>query len=227
MPTSLTGPRNLSDEPIVRPVHRDDYQVLLEAGRLDEYRTELVNGVIYEAPRVSPAHASGIGRVANALRGAFGERYLINTRLPVELDFGSVPEPDVSLIHRAPDDYGSRHPNAGETMLIVEISGSSLAFNRGAKAECYRDAGINDYWIVNIEKRQIEVYRMPDIDEEVEAGRSWEWRFVVPQSGSIAPLCAPHVEFAVADLLPTAPDNTKCAGSVSLRANVLTIVVAS
>ncbi len=201
MPTSLSGPRNHSSEPIVHPIDRDDYQALLKAGRLDEWRMDLVDGVIYETPRVSPPHAVCISHLTGVFLRTLVERSSVRCRLPLDLSCLDAPEPDIALVQRSSEGDESRDPNAGETALIVEVSGSSLAFNRGVKARRYCAAGVNDYWIINLDARQIEVYRKPNANE------NWSIRFVVPESRRIAPLCAPEVDFAVADLLPRAPDN--------------------
>ena len=57
--------------------------------------------------------------------------------------------------------YSDQHPNPTDILLLVEVADSSLADDRGYKADLYAEAGIADYWIVNLIDRCVEVYRDP------------------------------------------------------------------
>ena len=73
----------------------------------------------------------------------------------------SEPEPDVVLLKPAPDDYASHHPTPDDVFLLIEISDSTLDFDRGKKLQIYARAGISEFWIVNLQDSTIEVYREP------------------------------------------------------------------
>jgi Uma2 family endonuclease len=76
------------------------------------------------------------------------------------LSLGSLSElePDVSVVAGSPRDYvGTGHPTTA--LLVVEVSVSSLELDRGAKARIYARARIEDYWILNLAQKQLEVYR--------------------------------------------------------------------
>ncbi len=45
--------------------------------------------------------------------------------------------------------------------LLVEVAETSLQYDRNTKGPLYSAAGVEDYWIVNIPARRIEVYRRP------------------------------------------------------------------
>jgi Uma2 family endonuclease len=55
----------------------------------------------------------------------------------------------------------SRRPQSDEVLLIIEVAGASLAFDRGEKAMLYAESGIKRYWIVNLEEKCLEVFRDP------------------------------------------------------------------
>ena len=74
-------------------------------------------------------------------------------------EFESVPQPDVAWL--APEDYWDKRPQPQDVYLIIEAAESSLAYDRGEKADLYAAAGITDYWIVNIPEQCVEVYRQP------------------------------------------------------------------
>jgi Uma2 family endonuclease len=113
----------------------------------------------------------------------------------------SVPDPDVAVI------AGSIRENAGRAnpksaLLIVEVSESSLAYDRNRKGSLYARAGIADYWIVNLEKRFLEVHRNPVPDEAAAFGfRYQDVEFLEPPD-EIAPLALPQARIKIADLLP-------------------------
>jgi hypothetical protein len=73
----------------------------------------------------------------------------------------SEPEPDLVVTPGPATRYASRHPEPHEIALVVEVSDSSLAFDRGEKALAYAREGIVCYWIVYLAQRQVEVYTDP------------------------------------------------------------------
>jgi Uma2 family endonuclease len=88
---------------------------------------------------------------------------------------------------------------------VVEVAESSLAFDREHKASLYARAGVEDYWLVNLIDRVLEVHRVPAPDPAALYG--WHYRSVtrVAPPGAVAPLAFPVAEIAVSDLLPRRP----------------------
>ena len=124
----------------------------------------------------------------------------------VALDDESEPEPDVCVVPGDPRDYLDSHPT--RPVLIVEVALSSLAINRRIKGGLYARAGIEDYWIVNLVDRCVEVHRRPIAAPAHIHG----WRYgeiTVHRAGdAIAPLAMPGARVAVADVLPWRPSST-------------------
>lgn len=73
----------------------------------------------------------------------------------------SEPEPDIVLACGTWRDYRSHHPVSNQIGLVVEVAESSLDRDRDDKGPLYAEAGIGEYWIVNLVDRQIEVYTHP------------------------------------------------------------------
>jgi Uma2 family endonuclease len=73
----------------------------------------------------------------------------------------SEPEPDLAVVREDADGYTTRHPNAADVELIIEVSDSTLAGDRADKGRIYARAGILCYWIVNLVDRKVEVYTSP------------------------------------------------------------------
>ena len=57
--------------------------------------------------------------------------------------------------------YSHQHPGPEDILLLIEVSDTTLPYDRRVKAELYSAAGVLEYWIINLPKRVIEVYREP------------------------------------------------------------------
>lgn len=124
-------------------------------------RAELVRGIVFEKPPMSPQHRQ--------LSKHLQEHFLF-LRLPGILIFheapmtmsDSEPIPDLMVVAGTDSDYDDRHPSTAE--LVIEVAISSEALDR-QMADLYAEAGVREYWIVLGGRRQIEVYRRPEAGE--------------------------------------------------------------
>jgi Uma2 family endonuclease len=116
----------------------------------------------------------------------------------VALDDYSEPQPDLMLLKRAPDFYEKRHPGPDDVFLLVEVSDSTLLFDRGEKLPIYGRAGIREVWIVNLPDQTIEVYR----DPHYQGYASTE---ILRPGQQARPLAFPDVVVDVAELLRHGP----------------------
>lgn len=178
---------------------RREYERLADAGCLADQRLELIAGEILEMTPQRGAHAMAIGLVECALRRAFGESHWIRVQMPLALSADSEPEPDLAVVTGSPRDY-PEHP--AHAALVVEISDTTLAFDRARKAGLYAAAGIEEYWIVNLVDERLEVCRCLVDDADAEFGRRYEEVVCYARGSSVAPLAAPGRSLAVDDLLP-------------------------
>ena len=139
-----------------------DFLRLAEIGFLaDDERVELIRGEIIEMSSISEGHASTVMRLVSLLSRMFGQRALLSVQNPVQLDDATLPQPDVALLRPRDDFYGQRHPGPEDTLLLIEVSDTTLTYDRRVKTALYSAAGVMEYWIINLQKRQIEVYREP------------------------------------------------------------------
>lgn len=159
---------------------------------------ELIGGELVVAEPQGAPHYTSIQKTARVLERAFGPSWNVRTQGPMGLDEESEPEPDVAVVPGEPDDYGTSHPSRAD--LVVEVSESSLAFDRGHKGSVYARAGILDYWIVNLVDRVVEVYREPAPDAAAPFGARYARREALDPSRQVSPLAAPHVSIHVRDL---------------------------
>ncbi len=110
---------------------------------------------------------------------------------------GYRPEPDIAVVRRA--DLSLLTPPSS-ALLIVEVSDSTLRFDRHEKASLYARAGVEDYWILNVEGRALEVRRAPRIDGAAPYGFSYGALQTLQIGENAAPLAVPDAAIAVADL---------------------------
>jgi Uma2 family endonuclease len=126
----------------------------------DDAHVELLGGILVDKMVKHPPHNLAVGSLASLFRGIL-VGWLVNEEKPFDLNGRSRPEPDVAVINGRLRDYGRRNPTAAEIVIICEIADSSYAKDRGLKWRMYAAARIPEYWIVNLPRRQVEVYTDP------------------------------------------------------------------
>jgi Uma2 family endonuclease len=141
---------------------REEYYRLGEIGLFADKRVELLDGEIISMPAQSPLHASRVTRIATFMIRAFDSVFSARTRAPIVLNNWSEPEPDVALCRFDADDYRHAHPKTSDTLLVIEVADSSLAYDRGRKTQAYATSGIPEYWIINLVDNRIEVFNGPE-----------------------------------------------------------------
>ena len=184
----------------LRRWQRAEYEWLVGLGMFRGEALELMAGQLLVAEPQGAYHASAISVAEYALRAALPPGWIVRTQMPVSLDDESEPEPDLVVVRGRPGDYRGSHPE--RPALAVEVAESSLGFDREQKGSLYARAGIEDYWIVNLIDRALEVYRDPEPDASARYG--WRYRSVavLAPPAVTAPLALPSSQITVADLLP-------------------------
>lgn len=139
----------------------DEYHRMGEVGLLDaDSRVELIEGEIVEMAPIGDAHAAISNRLTRLLVLTVGERGIVAVGNPVRLSVRSEPQPDFSVL-RPRADYQTRGPRPEDVMLAVEVSDTTLRRDRRVKLALYARAGIPEFWIVNLQDREVEIYRSP------------------------------------------------------------------
>ena len=149
--------------PRMRLWDRDEYERMIETGILGPGdRVELLEGEIVEMSPEKSRHATAVDLALECLRKAFGPGFTVRVQHPLSLGDRSEPQPDLAVVEGLPRDYADRHP--GEAALVVEAADTSLEHDRARKARVYAQAGIPEYWIINLVEQRLEVHRDPDAD---------------------------------------------------------------
>ncbi len=179
---------------------RAEYERLVDLGLFQRDPVELIGGQLVVAEPQGSYHATAVGAADDALRAVLPPGWIVRAQMPVALDDESAPEPDLAVVPGVRADYRASHP--ARPVLALEVAESSLDFDRQHKGSLYARAGVQDYWIVNLIARVLEVYRDPIQDPSTPYG--WRYRSVtmLGPSAVAAPLALPSTRIAVADLLP-------------------------
>ena len=110
----------------------------------------------------------------------------------------SEPEPDVFVLNRSVAHFLTDYPGPADLSLVAEVSDATLAFDLSTKAALYARAGIVEYWVVDVNGRNLTIHRDPD------GGR---YRSVIRYSAdeTVATLARPEERVTVSALLPPLP----------------------
>ena len=180
---------------------RVEYERLVDLGVFKPgERLELLDGLLVVREPQSASHSATIRAVEEALRTAFGTGWDVRVQLPIALDDESEPEPDIAVVPGSYRDYHREHPT--RAVLVVEVAGASLAYDRRHKGVAYARAGIPEYWIVNRVDDVVEVYRAPAAPEVARVGWAYSDVQRLEHGDVVSPLAAPAARIAVSDLLP-------------------------
>lgn len=185
--------------PTTGKIDLTEYYAKGERGEFADRNVELIDGEIIEKPMQGHQHALCVELVRDALAQLFGNGCWVRVQMPLE--FGSLlaPEPDGSVVAGSPRSYRS-HPRTA--LLVVEVSDSTLAADRFRKGSLYATAGIEDYWIVNLEDRRLEISRQPIPDPTSDFGHGYASVLTVSPADFASPLVMPNARVRVSDLLP-------------------------
>lgn len=158
-----------------------------------EARVELIEGEILDMGVQSSWHAIAIRATETTLRSVYQQGYEVRSQMPLAIGDDSEPAPDVVVVPGSFRDYRENHPTTA--LLVVEVSYSTLHFDRNRKLRLYARSGIPEYWILNVVDMQLEVHRDP-------RGDIYTTKQTFYATDVVTPLSLPTASIAIADLLP-------------------------
>ncbi|NJO77439.1 MAG: Uma2 family endonuclease [Cyanobacteria bacterium RM1_2_2] len=164
-----------------------EYHRMLKAGILTSVdRVELLDGQIIQMSPQLPPHAGTVQRIDKYFKQLLSNQADVRVQLPITLST-SEPEPDIAVVQISSNDYGDRHPGTENIFLMIEVADRTLNFDCEQKAAIYAKAEIADYWVINVNQRQVHVFRQPD-------GGMYQSKMIVSANSSLAPLAFPTLE---------------------------------
>ncbi|MDB9447389.1 Uma2 family endonuclease [Anabaena sp. CS-542/02] len=181
----------------------EEYHKMVESEILTENdRVELIRGEILQMSPIGTKHAACVNRLVNLLVQLLGKQVIVAAQNPVVLNNNSEPQPDVALLKHRDDFYETAHPQAEDIFLLIEVSDSTVMYDREEKIPLYAQAKIMEVWLVDINSQIVEVYQQP-----TDTGYQLRQKFTAGQNLTI--LSLPDVNITVNQILvsPSLPFN--------------------
>ena len=123
-------------------------------------RLELMEGEIVEMAPIGSAHAAVVYRLDTLLRKV-APSAMVFVQSPLVLSERSAPQPDVMLLRPRADAYYNSLPVASDALLVVEVADTTLRYDMDVKRLLYARAGVEELWIVDIDRRELHIFREP------------------------------------------------------------------
>jgi Uma2 family endonuclease len=147
------------------PKHRinvDEYYRMAEVGLLaHDARVELIDGEVIDMVPIGSRHAGIVSALNRMLGVAVGARALVTVQQPVRLSERSEPQPDIALVKPRADFYSTAHPGPSDVLLLVEVSDTTLRYDRDVKLPLYASHGIPEVWLIDLNAKQLIRARLP------------------------------------------------------------------
>lgn len=178
----------------------DEFHEIFHSPIFEGRRLILVKGEVLDMGVGNHPHDFGIGACQEALEPIFDRNsYWIRVQMafPVGTDTDLIPDISVAAGARATH---TQQPT--KSLLLVEVSDSSLDYDVGEKSNQFASASVADYWVLDTNNRRLIVFRDPVADAAAPFGFRYQTRLELDATASINPLAAPQATIKVADLLP-------------------------
>jgi Uma2 family endonuclease len=169
------------------------YHKAIEAGIFDDQLVELLHGNLIVMPPEREPHAYYNTETADYLRILLGEKVKVRDNKPITLPNNSEPVPDIAIVKPLGEIYLQHHPYPEDIFWIIEFSNATLSKDLGEKKEIYAEAGIMEYWVVNLQASQLKVFR--DL-----AHQHYQTELTLI-TGMISPLAFPDVSVKIQRLI--------------------------
>lgn len=178
------------------PYHRwsvEEYHQMARSGLLDEAdRIELIEGELIDKAPIGCKHAFFVDRLSELLGSGPRANYMVRVQNPVLLGECNEPQPDIALVKRA--NYIDRHPGPGDILLIVEVSDTTLVYDRDVKLPLYARDGVLEVWLLDVYAGELTAYREP-------ADGQYRLMRKPTAAETVSPLLLPSVTLRLSEVL--------------------------
>jgi Uma2 family endonuclease len=129
-------------------------------------RLELMEGEIVEMAPIGSAHSAVVNTLDTLLRKVVPSA-MVFVQSPLVLGERSALQPDVMLLRPRADEYYDSLPVASDALLVVEVADTTIAYDLETKRPLYARAGVTELWIVDISRRELQVFREPGLEYSI------------------------------------------------------------
>lgn len=142
----------------------EEFERMAEVGLLaHDARVELIEGEIIDMPPSGDPHSGTINFLNRAFSAAVGTAAIVSVQLPLRLGQYSQPQPDLIILRDRRDFYAAKRPTSPDTLLLIEVSDSSVRYDRQIKLPLYAKHGVREYWLIDVSKKELHRFRSPQL----------------------------------------------------------------
>lgn len=171
----------------------EEYHRMVELGLLENKRVELIRGEIVEMPPEGEPHAYFSTKSGNYLVQLLSNRATVRPAKPITLPNASEPEPDIAIVKPLGREYLDHHPYPEDIFWLIEYSNASLKKDLNLKTQLYAEVNIAEYWVVDLKKQVLIVFREPQAGQYTSQ--------VSYTEGQLTSLAFPDVPIAVSAII--------------------------
>jgi len=140
----------------------EDFRKMMEVGILpEESGWEIIDGYLIDKMSIGSKRAGTVNRLNQTLVFLLGGKAVVAVQNPIHIDDYNEPEPDIAMLKPREDFYTESLPAPQDVLLLIEVSDSTLEYDRDIKRTLYAEAGIAEFWLVNLKENTVERYSSP------------------------------------------------------------------
>jgi Uma2 family endonuclease len=159
---TVTAPAMLDEGVKRRKLTVSELYALVDAGLIaPEDRVEMIDGELYVMTPPSSHHAAVVKYLSKMLEQAYGDKALVSTQDPVYFSEHDFALPDLAVLKHRDDFYRGAHPTPADVLWLVEVSKTTLGYDKTKKLALYARLNIAEVWLVNLQEGAVEVCRQP------------------------------------------------------------------
>jgi Uma2 family endonuclease len=150
-----------TEDRVIRRLTVDEVIQMAELGIIGETEhVELIDGQLVTMSPEGTSHAGITSDLLTFLAVRYGPRYQLRSNSTLPTSEYSFMQPDLFVVVGETD--LTRFPGPAEIPLLVEVADTSVAFDRGRKAQAYARFGAETYWVVDLGAQEIVVHTDPE-----------------------------------------------------------------
>jgi len=179
----------------------DEYHRMAQAGIFGpEERVELIEGEVLEMSPIGHRHMICVNRAMRLFIIKAGDHALVSVQNSLGLSEYTEPQPDVVVLKPRADEYSAKKLSAEDTLLVIEVSQTTLNYDRQRKLPLYAAAGVPEVWIEDLKNDLLLVFRQP-------VRNTYSSSLVLRRGESLSPLALPSLVLTVDELLVETPES--------------------
>lgn len=153
---------NLQPQPIRLRFTVDDFYKMTELGMLKDYeKSEIIKGELIEKMPIGEKYSAVVEKLVETLSDKLGKSVSLRNQQPIKFSDYDEPQPDLAILQRRDDFYFHNKPVPKDVLVLIEVSDTTLKYDRDTKLSLYAEAEISEVWIINLPNNIVEVHQNP------------------------------------------------------------------